>query len=124
MTIKDLRVIKTKKSIDDAIIALLKDKKFEDITVKDICEKAMINRGTYYSQYKDTNEIIQSYQKTLIKNAESIIYKNITGDSLTEIADHQVKDMLEQLFEYIEYNQMKIYATALAFGRVEFMEDF
>ena len=124
MTKKDLRVIKTLKSIDDAIIALLKDKKFEDITVKDICEKAMINRGTYYSHYKDKYALIQSYQKSLIEDAESLIYKNITGDSLTEIADHQIKDMLEQLFEYIEYNQMKIYATALAVGRVEFMEDF
>lgn len=124
MTKTDLRVIKTLKSIDDAIVALLKDKKFEDITIKDICEKAMINRGTYYSHYKDKYALIRSYQKTLIEGAESLIYKNITGDSLKEIADYQLKDMLEQLFEYIEYNQMKIYATALAVGRVEFMEDF
>src|SRR5699024_5121785 len=101
MSKKDLRVIITLKSIEDAIIALLKDKKFEDIKVKDICEKAMINRGTYYSHYKDKYALIQSYQKSLIEDAESLIYKNIKGDSLTEIADHQVKNMLETLCKYI-----------------------
>ena len=54
---KDLRVIKTKKMIYTALVELMKEKTFEEIKVSDICEKALINRSTFYAHYiKDLKE--------------------------------------------------------------------
>ena len=39
----DLRVIKTKKALFEALLDLMKDKTFEEIKVSDICSKALVN---------------------------------------------------------------------------------
>lgn len=49
----DPRVIRTRKLIQDALMTLVQKKDFEDITVKDISEKATINRATFYAHYVD-----------------------------------------------------------------------
>lgn len=82
---KDLRVQKTLQSIDDAIIRLLKEKSFESITIKDISDEAMINRGTFYSHYSDKYELIESFQITLVSDIEALLYSNIVGESYSEI---------------------------------------
>ena len=55
---KDLRVIRTKESIQDALVELIEEKGFEAITVKDITTRAKINRGTFYSHYQDKYDLI------------------------------------------------------------------
>ena len=64
--------------MDEALIALLKKKDFEFITVKEICEKAGVNRSTFYLHYEnlgdllaETTEMInkrfqEGYKKTFI----------------------------------------------------------
>ena len=52
----DLRIIKTKKAIRDAFLALIEEKGFERISVKEITEKAMISRNTFYLHYYSNKE--------------------------------------------------------------------
>ena len=54
----DLRVIKTKKNLYEALITLMKEKTFEEIKVADICKKALINRSTFYNHYQDKYELL------------------------------------------------------------------
>lgn len=42
----DLRIIRTRESIREALVELIEEKGFEAITVKDITMRAKINRGT------------------------------------------------------------------------------
>ncbi|WP_416375757.1 TetR/AcrR family transcriptional regulator, partial [Salinicoccus roseus] len=37
---------------------MLEQKPFESITIQDISSEAMINRGTFYTYYKDKYELI------------------------------------------------------------------
>ena len=62
---KDLRVIKTKKMIYTALVELMKEKTFEEIKVSDICEKALINRSTFYAHYEDKYELLIDFIKDL-----------------------------------------------------------
>lgn len=50
---KDLRVLKTQKSLLDAFYTLMKQKNFEEITVDEICRTAMISRQSFYSHFED-----------------------------------------------------------------------
>ena len=61
MNKKDLRVIKTKKILYTTLIDLMKEKKFEEIKVSDICDQALINRSTFYSHYTDKYELLADY---------------------------------------------------------------
>ena len=46
MESKDIRVQKTIKNIEDTFLHLLKEKSFVNITIKYICDEAMIRRST------------------------------------------------------------------------------
>ncbi|MBR6350308.1 MAG: TetR/AcrR family transcriptional regulator [Lachnospiraceae bacterium] len=57
----DLRVVKTLKSIDEALLAELQEKQFQNVTVESICRRAQINRTTFYKHYKDKFELLNNY---------------------------------------------------------------
>jgi AcrR family transcriptional regulator len=50
---EDLRVRKTRKGLQDALIALLGERAFESITAGEIAARAMVNRATFYRHYRD-----------------------------------------------------------------------
>ncbi len=60
----DLRMVKTRRQIKEAFLALREKFMPEHIKVKDICEVAMINKTTFYNHYADSaslsNEIDDS----------------------------------------------------------------
>ena len=49
----DLRIRRTRKMLQDAFMALMAEKPFAEITVQDITERAMVNRGTFYDHFAD-----------------------------------------------------------------------
>jgi len=47
----DLRVRRTRKLLQEALIELTVEKGYNTVTVSDICERAMVNRSTFYRHY-------------------------------------------------------------------------
>jgi AcrR family transcriptional regulator len=56
---EDLRVRRTRKLLWEALLAELSERAFEDITVTDICERAMIHRTTFYKHYEDKYALLE-----------------------------------------------------------------
>ncbi len=54
----DLRVRRTYTCLLNAMLELLKEKKFEDITVNELCERALVGRGTFYRHFSDKYEFL------------------------------------------------------------------
>ena len=52
----DARILNTKKKVTNTLLVLLKKQHLEDITVLELCEKADINRTTFYKYYKDVDD--------------------------------------------------------------------
>ena len=50
---EDPRVLRTRKSLQDAFIELMADHSFESITVQDITDTAGVNHATFYRHYED-----------------------------------------------------------------------
>lgn len=55
----DPRTIRTRRLIMNAFNELSRTKEFSSITVKDISEKAMINRATFYHHFIDKYELLE-----------------------------------------------------------------
>jgi len=55
----DLRVRRTHKLLWEALMAELSKRPFEEITVKDICERAMVHRTTFYTHYADKYALLE-----------------------------------------------------------------
>lgn len=66
----DIRIEKTKRSIKNAFIELRSRKSLERITVKEVCEKAEINKSTFYSHYQDIYDLSDKLETEVV---ESII---------------------------------------------------
>ena len=58
---EDLRVRRTRKMIQQALMDLTVEKGFAAITVSDIAERAMINRSTFYRHYLDKYDLLEKY---------------------------------------------------------------
>ena len=90
----DLRIRRTYKYLTDALFELLKEKNFDDITVGELCEKAMIRRATFYKHFagkyefltfiiKDKqNEFEESYQPEIQNTDPRNFYINTFDKTL------------------------------------------
>lgn len=63
----DLRIIKTKQQIKQAFLSLRRQYTPEKIKVKDICEKAMINKTTFYKHYVDSLDLANEIEQGCIE---------------------------------------------------------
>lgn len=55
----DPRVRRTRKLLHDALHALMREKQFDQISVQDITERAMVNRATFYAHYHDKQALLK-----------------------------------------------------------------
>lgn len=69
----DRRIRRTKALLIQALVTLLETRSFKDITVKDLCEAADINRGTFYLHYKDIYDLIEQIEQNFMDQLEIMI---------------------------------------------------
>lgn len=55
----DRRVRKTKRQLRQALMDLMAEKPSKSISVRELAERADINRGTFYIHYKDVGDLLQ-----------------------------------------------------------------
>jgi AcrR family transcriptional regulator len=54
----DRRVQRTRAQLRDALIALILERGYDDLTIQDITDKADLRRATFYLHYKDKQELL------------------------------------------------------------------
>lgn len=54
----DRRVRKSQAAIQQAVLALMAEKSFDDVTIQDIADRANVNRGTIYLHYHDKFDLL------------------------------------------------------------------
>ncbi|GIO65836.1 TetR/AcrR family transcriptional regulator [Paenibacillus sp. FSL M7-1455] len=96
----DRRVVRTKAVIRDALTALIEEKGFEALTVKDITARANINRGTFYLHYRDKYDLLEQSEQELIEGMVAII-RTIRPFNLDELLAKD--EPVPQIVELIEY---------------------
>lgn len=56
----DRRVVRTRDTLGDALVELMQEKSFEDITVQDVLDRAGVGRSTFYTHYRDKEDLFLS----------------------------------------------------------------
>lgn len=54
----DRRVQRTRKSLQDALMALILEEGYDEISIQDITEKANLGRATFYLHFRDKDELL------------------------------------------------------------------
>jgi AcrR family transcriptional regulator len=69
--LEDLRVRRTRKLLQQALIEAASEKGFAHVTVRDIAERAMVNRATFYRHYEDKYDLLAHYIEELSELIDS-----------------------------------------------------
>lgn len=56
----DRRVRRTRDSLGDALVALMQEKPYGEITVQEVLERADVGRSTFYSHFSDKDDLFLS----------------------------------------------------------------
>lgn len=115
---EDLRVTKTKKALYEALLVLMEEETFENIKVSDICEKALVNRSTFYAHYSDKYELVSSFIKNLTEELKKELEKN---EHISTSKEYYL-EMLNLFFSHVE-KEKEAYASILANNRNSIMID-
>lgn len=105
----DLRIIKTRTNIKNTFIELLFEKEFNEITIQNILDKALINRSTFYNHYSDKYELAEQLVDEILKNATLFINERFS--------DKKENDLFSTIYKaYVHlYDQKK---TILALWKI------
>lgn len=76
----DRRVEKTQDAISQALTDLTKEKSLQKVTVRDLCQRANINRSTFYLHYKNIDDLIQSIEADIATSLAEVIGSIETDD--------------------------------------------
>lgn len=95
----DRRVRYTKMVIRESFLDLLRTKDISQISIKEICEMADINRATFYSHYQDPYDLMEKIEAQLFENIGECI-----NDYREKSADQTPVHLVEQIFDYISEN--------------------
>ncbi len=90
----------TARLMNEALIILLEKKDYEFITVKEICEKAGVNRSTFYLHYETMNDLLQE----TIEYTMSRMYGRFHGGTafnIEKIASSPPEDLVFITSEYL-----------------------
>lgn len=93
----DLRIQKTRKNLYEALLYLMEENAFEKIKVSDICEKALVNRSTFYAHFEDKYMLLDSLITDLIDNLKQDLNKK----SISSTKEYYI-EVMKLLFDHIE----------------------
>ncbi len=93
----DRRIAKTKKAIYRAFAQLLSEKNINDITIKDIADRADINRKTFYNYYDGIYELTGEIENKIIDSFEKVIREHNVNELL-----HNPNKMFDELVKIID----------------------
>lgn len=82
---QDIRARLTRKLLQETLIALLAEKRFEMITVGEIAERAMMNRATFYRHYQDKYELGNSLFQEAVEQLACDLRSPLKPPSASEI---------------------------------------
>lgn len=81
----DRRVIYTKMVLKESLFGLIREKPVGRISVKEICEKADINRATFYSHFNDVYDMLSKIENELYETIRSSLDKGWRSSSIAEL---------------------------------------
>ncbi|MDR2753422.1 MAG: TetR/AcrR family transcriptional regulator [Oscillospiraceae bacterium] len=110
---EDIRVLKTQKALKGAMFALLRTRRFEKITVNDLCNEALVSRAAFYTHFADKYDLLRTcladireqVTQQFLRAAKSRSYAEMDAyiganeNALANLAQNANGELLEILFQ-------------------------
>ncbi len=118
MNKSESKYFNTALKMDEAFLKLLEEKDFEYITVKEICEKAGVNRSTFYLHYETIEDLLDESITGMNERFLEYFRRNhpdIAGNIQTADLEELYLVTPVYLTPYLEYikEHRKVFLTAM-----------
>ncbi len=110
------RVKLTKRIFKDSLIEILKEKAIYNIKVKELCDKAELNRTTFYKYYENIYDVLADIEYDVLKDSEQCI------SEIENICENQIKNTLYKQLCNIQKNKDIYYLLLINSADNEFYE--
>ena len=112
--VKDRRVARTRKAIQNAYLDLLRQKGTEKITISDIAREADIDRKTFYLHFNSTEDIIREFAE---EKTRELLARLTLRSFFTLSFDKKIfaKEANSMLREHLEFCRMIARNPSLGF---------
>lgn len=97
----DLRTERTKKHLNNALSELLLKHSIDEITVGDICEKAMVHRTTFYKHFKDKYDLLEF----CINELKEGLFDDIINENVKNNPKALCIKLTNSIIDFIEENR-------------------
>ena len=95
---QDARVRYTQMIIKQSLMELMRTKPVAKLTVTELCERAGVNRATFYAHYSDPTDLLRSIENELIEGITVRAQPALTG------GDGDLLGTIKGIMEYVRDN--------------------
>ncbi|WP_193065152.1 TetR/AcrR family transcriptional regulator [Oceanobacillus oncorhynchi] len=119
----DLRVVKTKQLLKEALLVLLKKIEFEEVTIKKLTEEAQINRSTFYAHFYDKYDLLEkTINDELVSFVEEVAPKNEEELTLTDIPNPFYLRATQYIYKHGEFFKLMMGENGIPFFQQRFLK--
>ncbi len=94
----DRRSQRTQRILHEAMMSLMQEKRYDAITVQDIIDRANVGRSTFYSHYRDKEDLMADWLMRLMNVLDMMMEQSAA-------AGEQRLLPTRELFEHVQENQ-------------------
>ena len=93
----DRRARRSRKLLKQGLLELLREKRFFQISVRDITERMDLNRGTFYLHYPDTTALMRSVEEDMISEIQQLVDAHMRET----VEQNSLRPVFEPVLDYV-----------------------
>ena len=94
---EDRRSRRSRRLLKEGLLQMMQEKRFSEITVRDITERMDLNRGTFYLHYPDTAALLQSVEADMLAEAQALVDAHMAEST----AERTLRPVLLPILDYV-----------------------
>ena len=120
---QDLRITRSKRALSDALIELMEERSFDGFSVNDLCERADLNRGTFYNHFRDKDDLLAQLEAEVMDDLDRL-QAQMQNLTVRELLGYRARKkplpLLVELFDYLREQGAFLHAALGPGGDVGF----
>ena len=94
---EDRRSRRSRRLLKEGLLQMMQEKRFSEITVRDITERMDLNRGTFYLHYPDTAALLQRVEEDMLAEAQALVDAHMAEST----AERTLRPVLLPILDYV-----------------------
>ena len=86
--VQDRRMDRTREALRRAFVGLIGEKRYEEIRIADILERANVGKSTFYEHFKNKEDLLRSTMDWILRDLADCASQDFDADRLSGLVGH------------------------------------